>query len=202
VKSAAKIRVSAIVSMLTISAAAVLGACSTGSDNSGMGADAGLDSDGDASRVEQGARSVVRRGCTGCHNPPDPDTQGVMSGQTTPRLGTNAYPANLTPDDDFGIGTWTDDQVFRAITLGIDKNDVPLCFTMPRFGFDTYEIYSMILYLKSLPPIHRQIPTSTCPPLKPRPDAGADASAEVDAAEVDSATPPDDSGSDAADAAD
>jgi hypothetical protein len=188
--------------MLTISAAAVLGACSTGSDSDGIGSDAGLDSDGDASRVEQGARSVVRRGCTGCHNPPDPETQGVMSGQTTPRLGTNAYPANLTPDDDFGIGTWTDDQVFRAITLGIDKNDVPLCFTMPRFKFDTDEIYSMILYLKSLPPIQRQIPTSTCPPLKPRPDAGADASADADAAEVDSATSPADSGSDAADAAD
>lgn len=183
--------------MLTISAAGTLGACSTGGDNDGSGSDAGLDSDGDASRIEQGARSVVRRGCTGCHNPPDPETQGLLSGQTTPRLGTNAYPANLTPDDDFGIGTWTDDQVFRAITLGIDKNDVPLCFTMPRFGFDTYEIYSMILYLKSLPPIHRQIPTSTCPPLKPRPDAGADAS--EDAAESDSAMSPDDSGADAAD---
>jgi hypothetical protein len=55
----------------------------------------------------------------------------------------------------------------------------------------------MILYLKSLPPIHRQIPTSTCPPLKPRPDAGADAS--EDAAESDSAMSPDDSGADAAD---
>jgi hypothetical protein len=170
--------------MLTISSAAFLGACGTGTGSDGNGADAGLDS-GDGGRIAQGAVLVIKKGCDGCHNPPDPATQGLFSGSLTPRPGTNAYPANLTPDVETGLGSWTDDQVFRAITLGIDKNDVPLCFTMPRFNFDTDEIYSMILYLKSLPPIHRQIPASTCPPLKPRPDAG-----EEDA-EMDSATPDD-----------
>jgi hypothetical protein len=196
-KSSRKIGAATIVSLVTISLTALAGACS--SNDSDGGSDASADAYVDAGRIAFGGQQVVRRGCTGCHNPPDPETQGIMSGQTTPRPGTQTYPANLTPDDDFGIGTWTDDQVFRAITLGIDKNDVPLCFTMPRAGFDTYEIYSMILYLKSLPPIHRQIPTSSCPPLKPRPDAGADASTD---AENDAATEPEDSGFDAENDAD
>ena len=186
--------------MLTIALTALAGAC-TGDDSGAP--DAGADAYVDAGRVAQGAVLVIKKGCDGCHNPPDPATEGLFSGNLTPRPGTNAYPANLTPDNDFGLGTWTDDEVFRAITLGIDKNDVPLCFTMPRFGFDTYEIYSMILYLKSLPPIHRQIPTSSCPPLKPRPDAGADASSDASAdAEEDSGAEPDDSGFDAANEAD
>jgi hypothetical protein len=165
--------------MLTIVAASLGGACSSNGDSDAS--DAAVDAYVDGGRIAQGAVLVIKKGCDGCHNPPDPATQGLFSGSLTPRPGTNAYPANLTPDVETGLGSWTDDQVFRAITLGIDKNDVPLCFTMPRFNFDTDEIYSMILYLKSLPPIHRQIPTSTCPPLKPRPDAG-EADAEIDSA--------------------
>lgn len=126
----------------------------------------------DPRSVERGQCAVVERGCDNCHQSPDPQL-GVLSGQTTPRLGTMSYPANLTPDPSTGLGLWTNDQIVRAIRVGLDANTEALCFVMTRFdrmGDD--EAYAIAHYLKSLPPVHQQIPPSTCPPVKPRADAG------------------------------
>jgi hypothetical protein len=68
--------------------------------------------------------------------------------------------------------------------LGIDRNAVPLCIVMPRFDkMDDDEAYAIAEYLRSLPAVRRAIPPSRCPPLKPRPDGGADGAAKD--AEVD-----------------
>jgi hypothetical protein len=135
----------------------------------------------DARSIARGACAVIKRGCDTCHQSSDPDL-GTMSGQTTPRLGTMSYPANLTPDLETGLGLWTNDEIVRAIRVGLDDNDQPLCFIMARFdrmGDD--EAYAIAHYLKSLPPVNHPIPASVCPPVKPREDAGADASDAGDA---------------------
>lgn len=126
--------------------------------------------------VVRGQFYVMERGCPTCHQSANA-ADGVLSGSTTPRLGTMAYPANLTPDDDTGIGTWTDELLFRAMRSGVDDQDEPLCPPMPHFdgtggdgrpmGDD--EAASIVAYLRSLPAVHHEIPDSVCPPLKPAP---------------------------------
>ena len=94
-----------------------------------------------------------------------------MAGATTPLgqqdPGIELYPPNLTPDDDTGIGTWTDDNLANAIRTGLDKEGLELCPQMKHFAdMSDYEAYSIVKYLRSLPPVKNKVPRSVCPPLK------------------------------------
>jgi len=140
-----------------------------------------------ADPVARGRFYVTARGCPTCHQSKDP-ADGTLSGTTTPRMGTMAYPANLTPDVDTGIGSWSDDVIMRAMLSGVDDQDAPLCPPMPHFDgtggdgrpMSSDEQTSIIAYLRSLPPVHHEIPESSCPPLKsPAPDDGADMAVDV-----------------------
>lgn len=153
------------------------GGCDDAPDDAGGEADMTL-----PDPVQRGLFYVTARGCPTCHQSKDP-ADGTLSGTTTPRKGTMAYPANLTPDSDTGIGDWSDEQIMRAMRSGIDDGDAPLCPPMPHFdgtGGDGRpmtddEATSIVAYLRSLPPVHHEIPASACPPLKsPPPDDGGD----------------------------
>lgn len=70
------------------------------------------------------------------------------------------YAPNITPA---GIGSWTDGEIFRAITTGVRKNGKPIFPVMPHryYGqLDQKDIESVIAYLRSLPPIEHQVPES------------------------------------------
>ncbi len=122
------------------------------------------------SPVELGAMVAKKNGCHGCHDPNDP-MAGVLSGQTVPLMGTPAgtmvYPANITPDQNTGIGSWTDDNFTSATRAGIDDQGQLLCMAMPRFyNMSDTDLKNLIAYLRSLPAVNRTIPDSVCPPLK------------------------------------
>jgi len=53
---------------------------------------------------QRGQDLVAQRACASCHSP-------TFAGADTPRPGTRAFPANLTPDPDTGIGAWSDADV-------------------------------------------------------------------------------------------
>jgi hypothetical protein len=131
--------------------------------------------------VSDGQTYVQEEGCQQCHGPD-------MSGSTTPlangtdgiKLGNyqgvldTLYPPNLTPDAQTGIGNWTNEQIGQAITQGIDNNSLRLC---PEMGshYPTMcqnEVTGIIAYLRSIPAVVKQVPTSICPPLKQNPDGG------------------------------
>ena len=119
-----------------------------------------------------GAQLVQARGCPQCHQPSD-SKYGALSGQTVPRPGTHAYGRNLTPDRETGIGAWSDELVLRAIRVGIDDQGDPLCTAMPDFSdIDDVEGAAIVDYLRSLPPVRREIPASRCE--RPERDAGRD----------------------------
>jgi mono/diheme cytochrome c family protein len=124
--------------------------------------------------AQRGQQLVTMYHCGNCHTSSDPK-DGILSGQTTPRMGTMAYGANLTPDSDTGIGDWSDDQIKRAITTGIDDSGDPLCPPMPRFSTLTADnLNDIVAYLRSIPAVKHDIPESSCPPIKPKPmDGGA-----------------------------
>lgn len=60
---------------------------------------------------------------------------------------------NLTP---FALEEWTDGEIFRAITTGVNKDGKALFPIMPYLTYgqmDPEDIYDVIAYLRSLPPI-------------------------------------------------
>jgi mono/diheme cytochrome c family protein len=69
--------------------------------------------------------------------------------------------SNITQDKETGIGNWTDGELFRAITAGIDREGKPLAPMMPYLGYgqmDEEDIKSIIVYIKTLKPIKNKVP--------------------------------------------
>lgn len=63
------------------------------------------------------------------------------------------YAANITP---YNLGTWTDGEIFRAITTGVNKDGKALFPVMPYHNYgkmDREDILSIIAYLRTLKPI-------------------------------------------------
>jgi mono/diheme cytochrome c family protein len=101
---------------------------------------------------------LAQERCATCHDPGD----GSYSGRTTLAVGM-AYPKNLTPDPDTGIGGWTDAQITGAVRNGIDDQGQSLCPVMPRFDDLTDEqMRSLIDFLRNLAAVKKDIPDSTC----------------------------------------
>ena len=72
----------------------------------------------------------------------------------------NLYAKNLTPA---GIGNWTDGELLRAIVQGVTKDNKALFPLMPYPHYNTMaeeDAYSIIAYLRSLPPIKNKVPDS------------------------------------------
>lgn len=76
---------------------------------------------------------------------------------------------NLTPDDETGIGRWTDDQLVRAIREGIGHDGRRLTSSMPwpylSVLTDT-DVRSIVLFLRSIKPIRNELPPSILPDLE------------------------------------
>ena len=68
------------------------------------------------------------------------------------------YSKNITPAN---LKTWTDGEIFRAITTGVDKFGDALFPVMPYSYYgkmDKEDIYDVIAYIRSLPPIENKTP--------------------------------------------
>ena len=73
------------------------------------------------------------------------------------------YAPNITPDPATGAGTWSDDQLARAIREGVGHDGRALFPFMPYPDFRNLsdeDLASVIVYLRSLPPIKKQRPTT------------------------------------------
>lgn len=121
-------------------------------------------------RVERGsylANSVTV--CMDCHSTRDwsqfsapltPGTEGVGGERFDRSMGFPGvfYSKNITP---YGVGDWTDGELYRAITTGVDKDGEPLFPVMPYHYYGRManeDIYSIIAYLRSLPSKESKIP--------------------------------------------
>lgn len=70
------------------------------------------------------------------------------------------YARNLTPAN---LGKWTDGEIFRAITTGINREGKALFPLMPYLKYqkmDKEDIYDIIAYLRTLEPIEDNVPPS------------------------------------------
>ena len=71
------------------------------------------------------------------------------------------YPPNISPDEETGAGSWSDDQLARAIREGIGNDGRALFPFMPYENFrhmSDEDLASVIVYLRSLPPVRQSVP--------------------------------------------
>lgn len=109
--------------------------------------------------------------CMDCHSarnwslfsgPIAPGTLGAGGDEFTPEMGFpgHFYAPNITP---YNLNDWTDSEIYRAITSGVNKSGKPLFPVMPYHSYgklDNEDIYSVIAYLRTLEPIVKDVPAS------------------------------------------
>jgi hypothetical protein len=109
--------------------------------------------------------------CFACHserdwNRHDAPVVAGYHGAGTPNfplkdLPGDVRPPNITPDKETGAGNWTDDQLARAIREGVGYDGRALFPFMPYENFrflSDEDLASVIVYLRSIPPVRREIP--------------------------------------------
>ena len=108
--------------------------------------------------------------CMDCHSPHDwtqhdapisPGKEGA--GEFMPLGGVpgTLYAPNLTPDPETGSGSWTDDQIARAIREGIGHDGRALFPLMPYPHFKSMsdeDLASVVVFLRSLPAVRNALP--------------------------------------------
>ena len=136
-----------------------------------------------ANNTEDSVKKVLERGeylvtsvaaCLDCHSKRDwtkfsapitPGTEGmggeVFDHKLFDAMPGTVYAKNITSDAETGIGSWTDDEILRAITQGISKNGDTLFPIMPYANFNHMaksDLLSIIAYIRTLKPIKNVIP--------------------------------------------
>jgi mono/diheme cytochrome c family protein len=127
-----------------------------------------------ANKAERGAYLVNNiMGCTDCHTPVDPTTgapiiEKYLAGRQ-PYEGPwgIVYGGNITPDEETGLGTWTEEEIKRAITTGVSKDGRRLIL-MPWFVYSNVtpeDADAVAYYLKNvLPAVKNEIPAPSLNP--------------------------------------
>lgn len=109
--------------------------------------------------------------CMDCHStrdwtvfagPPKPGTEGKGGEVFDQKMGfPGRYVAkNITPHN---LGSWTDGEIFRAITTGVAKDGRALFPNMPYRNYgklDKKDIEAVIAYIRSIPSINNEIEKS------------------------------------------
>jgi len=140
--------------------------------------------------IEHGKYIVTIAGCNDCHTNFSPefldpakltlpqikliafdanqtlDSSKYMAGGRLFDLGPagKVYSANLTPDEETGIGSWTDEQIKVAIRTGQIPSGRILVPVMPYHSFNTMadlDLDAVVAYLRSIPAIKNKVPDPT-----------------------------------------
>ena len=130
-------------------------------------------------RLERGKYLVNGPGtCFDCHSQVATDFDKLKPGEalvvTKPGAGRVIFEdanmrlvvPNITPDVETGAGTWTDDQFARAIREGIGHDGRTLFPLMPYDDFrylSDEDLASIVVYLRSLEPVHNPMPARKIP---------------------------------------
>ncbi len=113
-------------------------------------------------------------GCAGCHSEIDEALPGdqikagrLFSGRVfpvMPGLPAALVAANLTPDPETGVGSWTDGELMRAIREGIGRDGRAL---FPMMNYPSFsrlpddDVLAIIAYIRHAAPIRNALPRTT-----------------------------------------
>ncbi len=115
-----------------------------------------------AAKVERGKYLVTIMACSDCHTPGvflgKPDFSRTLGGSDVgfaiPGLGYFWGP-NLTPDDETGLGKWSEADIVNTLRTGTRPDGRMLAPSMPWMSYGVLtdeDAYAIAAYLKSLPP--------------------------------------------------
>lgn len=105
--------------------------------------------------------------CAACHAPGEMVEQLDLEGEP-PLSGGFTYPLpfgtlqfpNITPDPETGIGRYTDGQLARVLRYGVKPNGQALLPIMEYQNISDEDIVAIISYLRSRPPVRREVPST------------------------------------------
>ena len=130
-----------------------------------------------AENIERGRYLAVNvLQCVDCHSERDwnfyggPPVEPIGAGRAcmtreTIAAGVNAgqerFPGrlcirNITPDEETGLGSWTDGEIIRAVREGVNKDGKGLFPIMPYFIYRNVaddDIQAVVAWLRSMPPV-------------------------------------------------
>jgi mono/diheme cytochrome c family protein len=121
--------------------------------------------------VALGKYLVYNLDCFSCHsadfktnNFEEPEkSKGYLGGgnKTLNEEGDEIVTQNLTPDEETGIGSWTEERFVNAVKYGIMENQPALRYPMAPFVHLTdKEAKAIYAYLRTVPPIKNKVPRS------------------------------------------
>lgn len=114
--------------------------------------------------IERGRSLAAAGGCAGCHTARGGAAFAGGRAVATP-FGTLLTP-NLTPDEETGIGGWSDGQFVRALQDGIGRREEHL---YPGFPYPYYthvreaDLLAILAYLRTLDPVRNRVEANQLP---------------------------------------
>jgi mono/diheme cytochrome c family protein len=79
-----------------------------------------------------------------------------------------SFAANLTPDQNTGLGIWTEEMFMKTLKtgrhMGVSREILP---PMPWFNYGLMtdeDLRSVYAFLRTIPPVHNRVPTPLPPP--------------------------------------
>ena len=112
-------------------------------------------------------------GCGNCHTPQGPNgpilDRALSGGPPVVEPVFTAYPSNITPDRETGIGAWTDAEIKLAIREGKRPSGSPNGGTIigPPMPIELYrgmadaDLDAIVAYLRAVPAVKNVVPKST-----------------------------------------
>ena len=94
-----------------------------------------------------------------CHSPEGKPFQGQAEEISAGPIQALFAVPNLTPDQETGLGSWSDAEIARAIREGVDKDGVGLV-VMPAYNYKALsdaDVAAVIGYLRNLEPVRHEI---------------------------------------------
>lgn len=109
--------------------------------------------------VERGRVIFALAGGCACHTVPEGTPHA--GGRAFPIPFGTVYSTNITPDNETGLGSWTDKDILNAMTTGIRPNGERLLPVMPYeaySGMAKEDLEALVAYLRILKPVHKETP--------------------------------------------
>ena len=121
--------------------------------------------DQDFAKIEKGRYLVTAADCFACHTVPRVGAP-YAGGRPIETPFGDIMAANITPDQQTGIGAWTDAQFENAVRRGIRPDGSRLYPAMPypyytKMSHD--DVMAMRAYLKTVPAVHNKVDRNTLP---------------------------------------
>jgi mono/diheme cytochrome c family protein len=111
----------------------------------------------DASETEIRGWALYRTaGCIGCHSPPFPNAKHLGGDRDLPTIFGRFYAPNISPDEEDGIGSWSEEDFHKAMQKGISPENKRYWPTFPYMAYTKMQeedLHALWVYLNSQEPV-------------------------------------------------